>query len=99
MPKIRRDKEKTESKPDPKKDLARMNQERDEKIRRYKESKAIEESLNELKLAIDRPSCDEDVLRDYYIKMIKKWDSPQDLFLYRVSFNVRLNFADFHSMH
>lgn len=49
-----------------------MNHERDEKIRRYKESKALEESLNELKLAIDRPSCDEDILRDYYIKMIRK---------------------------
>jgi len=73
VPKIRREKEKTESKPDPKKNLAKMNHERDEKIRRYKESKALEESLNELKLAIDRPSCDEDILRDYYIKMIRKF--------------------------
>ena len=50
-----------------------MNRERDEKIRRYKESKEIETSLKELKLAIANSSCDEDVLRDYYLKMIRKF--------------------------
>lgn len=73
VPKINVNKPRSESKPDSKRDLAKMNHERDEKIRRYKESKALEASLKELKLAIDSPSCDEDVLRDYYIKLIKKF--------------------------
>ena len=60
-------------KSDPKKDLAKMNREREEKIRRYKESKALECSLKELKFAIEKPSCDDDVLRDYYLKMIRKF--------------------------
>ena len=50
-----------------------MNRERDEKIRRYKESKEIESSLKELKLAISNSSCDEDVLRDYHLKLIRKF--------------------------
>ena len=50
-----------------------MNHERNEKIRRYKESKEIETSLKELKLAIANSSCDEEVLRDYYLKLIRKF--------------------------
>lgn len=53
--------------------VAKMNREREEKIRRYKESKEIEASLKDLKLAITNPSCDEDLLRDYYLKLIRKF--------------------------
>ena len=54
-------------------DLAKMNRERDEKIQRFKESKILETSLKELKLAIEKPSCDDEVLRDYYLKLIRKF--------------------------
>jgi immunoglobulin-binding protein 1 len=54
-------------------DLAKMNREREEKIRRYKESKAIEVSLKELKLAMANPSRDEDIIREYYLKLIRKY--------------------------
>ena len=54
-------------------DLAKMNRERDEKIQRFKESKILETSLKELKLAIEKPSCDDEVLRDYYLKLIRRF--------------------------
>ena len=60
---------KNQSKPD----LAKMNRERDEKIQRFKESKILETSLKELKFAIEKPSCDDEVLRDYYLKLIRRF--------------------------
>ena len=54
-------------------DLAKMNRERDEKIQRFKESKILETSLKELRLAIEKPSCDDEVLRDYYLKLIRRF--------------------------
>ncbi len=54
-------------------DLAKMNREREEKIRQYKERKEIEASLKELKIAVENPSHDEDVVREYYLKMIRKF--------------------------
>ena len=53
--------------------LAKMNREREEKIRRYKETKEIEASLKALKLVIEKPSCDEGVTREYYLKLIRKF--------------------------
>jgi len=53
--------------------VAQINRERDEKIRRYKESKEIEAGLKELKIAIANPSCDNEVLRDYFLKLIRKF--------------------------
>ena len=40
---------------------------------RYKESKEIEAGLKELKIAIANPSCDNEVLRDYFLKLIRKF--------------------------
>jgi len=62
-----------QTKPDKKPNVAQMNREREEKIRRYKESKEIEASLKELKNAIANPSCDEDILRNYFLKLIRKF--------------------------
>ena len=42
-------------------------------IFRYKESKEIEAGLKELKIAIANPSCDKEVLRDYFLKLIRKF--------------------------
>ena len=42
-------------------------------ICRYKESKEIEAGLKELKIAIANPSCDNEVLRDYFLKLIRKF--------------------------
>ena len=69
VPNLHQEPEKTEKKPN----MAQMNREREEKIRRYKESKEIETSLKELKVAVAHGSCDEDVLREYYLKLIRKF--------------------------
>lgn len=64
----------SEEKPqNPKPNLAKMNREREDKIRRYKESKEIETRLKQLKTAVDNPSCDDEVLREYYLKLIRKF--------------------------
>ena len=54
-------------------DLGMMNREREAKIQRYKEKKMLEGKLKELKAAVDHPSCDDDVARDFYLSTIKKF--------------------------
>merc|ERR1719328_840355 len=49
-----------------------MNREREEKIRRYKESKELEESMKGMKIKVEAEHCDEEVVRDYYLKLIRK---------------------------
>ena len=51
-------------------DMAKMNREREDKIRRYKESKELEISLKALKANLEH--CDEDLVREYYLKLIRK---------------------------
>ena len=51
-------------------DVAKMNREREDKIRRYKESKELEASINSLKVNLE--NCDEDLAREYYLKLIRK---------------------------
>ena len=50
-----------------------MNREREAKVQRYKEKKMLEGKLKELKAAVDHPSCDDDVARDFYLSTIKKF--------------------------
>ena len=49
-----------------------MNREREEKIRRYKESKELEGSIKSMKVKLGEDHCDEELLRDYYLKLIRK---------------------------
>ena len=49
-----------------------MNREREEKIRRYKESKELEGSIKSIKVKLGEDHCDEELLRDYYLKLIRK---------------------------
>ncbi|XP_076059250.1 immunoglobulin-binding protein 1-like isoform X1 [Oratosquilla oratoria] len=62
-------------------DLQRMTRQREEKIQRYRERKAISERLIEMKKALEAPSHDEEVARDFYITLIKKfiYDSLEEL--------------------
>ncbi|XP_053650189.2 immunoglobulin-binding protein 1 [Cherax quadricarinatus] len=55
------------------KELEVMARQREEKLRRYKEKKAVADRLAELKKALDNPGHDEDTLRNYYITMVKKF--------------------------
>ena len=54
-------------------DLAKMNRERDEKIRRYKEKKEIDTQLKQLKTSVieaNKAHRDEEIVRKYYLKLI-----------------------------
>merc|ERR1712029_1093447 len=53
-------------------DVSKMNREREEKIRRYKESKELEGSIKLMKVKLGEDHCDEELLRDYYLKLIRK---------------------------
>ena len=54
-------------------DLALMNRERDVKICRFKERKSLETRLKQLKIAVENPSCDDDVMREFYLNTIKRF--------------------------
>jgi hypothetical protein len=55
-------------------DLGAMNREREAKLQRYKEKKALESQLKELKAAVDHPSCDDDVVRKFYMATVQVLD-------------------------
>lgn len=54
-------------------ELEAMARQREDKIRRFKEKKAMGERLNELKKALENPSHDEEIVRNYHITMVKKF--------------------------
>ncbi|CAL4072362.1 unnamed protein product, partial [Meganyctiphanes norvegica] len=54
-------------------ELAKMAQQREEKLKRFKEKKSLGEKLINLKKDLDNPSHDEELLRKYHITMIKKF--------------------------
>ena len=57
-------------------DLAKMNRERDEKIRRYKEKKELDSQLKQLKASVieaNKAHRDEEIVRKYYF-----WQQSKD---------------------
>merc|ERR1719342_1377113 len=54
-------------------ELAKMAQQREAKLKRFKEKKSLGEKLVNLKRGLDNPSHDEEVLRNYHITMIRKF--------------------------
>lgn len=50
-----------------------MARQREEKIRKFRESKDLESKLIELKKALENPSYDESIARDYYLLLMKKF--------------------------
>lgn len=50
-----------------------MAKQREQKIRKFREKKDMESKLIELKKALDHPSYDETVAREYYLLLIKKF--------------------------
>lgn len=52
-----------------------MARQREAKIKKFKETKDLEAKLMELKKALDNPSRDESVARDYYLTLLKKFVS------------------------
>ncbi|XP_071522111.1 immunoglobulin-binding protein 1 [Panulirus ornatus] len=54
-------------------ELQAMARQREEKIRRFKKKKDLGNQLMDLKKALDKPSHDEDILRNYYITLVRKF--------------------------
>jgi len=54
-------------------DLTKMNAERSAKMTRYKQNKQLENDLKDLKVVLGGATQDEDVLRDYNLKMIQRF--------------------------
>lgn len=50
-----------------------MARQREEKIRKFREAKDLESKLIELKNAVENPSSDESIAREYYILLMKKF--------------------------
>lgn len=50
-----------------------MARQREEKIRKFRETKELESKLIELKKALENPSSDETIVRDYYLLLLKKF--------------------------
>ena len=50
-----------------------MAREREQKIRKFQDKKNMESRIQELKRAIENPSADETVVRDYHLLLLKKF--------------------------
>ena len=53
--------------------MGKMNAERAAKMARYKQSKELDSDIKDLKVVLAGATRDEDVLRDYYLKLIQKY--------------------------
>lgn len=56
-------------------DLMKMMGQREDKIRRYKEQKELEKKLKELEDAVKKENVDDEIKREYYTLLLKKWVS------------------------
>lgn len=67
------DRDDNSSKPPGRPDLAKMNAERNAKMARYSLQKQLESDIKVLKVAVASASRDEDVMREFYLKMIQRF--------------------------
>ena len=54
-------------------DMSKMVSEREAKMERFRQSKQLETDIKELQTVIDGATHDEDILRDYFLKLIQKF--------------------------
>jgi len=54
-------------------DMQQMNAERAAKMSRYKQNRELEQDIKQLKVVLAGVTRDEDVLRDYYLKLIQRF--------------------------
>jgi len=67
------DRDSEASKPPGRPDLAKMNSERDAKMARYRLQKQLESEIKVLRLAVAGASRDEDVVREFYLKLVQRF--------------------------
>lgn len=61
--------------------LTQMAQQRNQKLQKYQQKKELKEQIKQLKVAMEREDTDEDIKRNFYLKLIKScvWEAQDEL--------------------
>jgi immunoglobulin-binding protein 1 len=61
--------------------LTQMAQQRNQKLQKYQQKKELKDQIKQLKVAMERDHTDEDIRRNFYLKLIKScvWESQDEL--------------------
>lgn len=61
--------------------LTQMAQQRNQKLQKYQQKKELKDQIKQLKVAMERDDTDEDIRRNFYLKLIKScvWESQDEL--------------------
>ncbi|OWF43026.1 immunoglobulin-binding protein 1-like [Mizuhopecten yessoensis] len=70
--------------------MMKMISERESKIQMFKEQKELEAKLADLKLYIDKEHVDEEVKREYYVTLLKKWVNIASEELSGINFEIQM---------
>ncbi|CAO1338311.1 unnamed protein product [Diamesa hyperborea] len=61
--------------------LTQMAQQRNQKLQKYQQKKELNDQIKQLRIAMDREHTDEEIKRNFYLKLIKSciWESQDEL--------------------
>jgi immunoglobulin-binding protein 1 len=61
--------------------LTQMAQQRNQKLQKYQQKKELNDQIKQLKVAMEREDTDEDIKRNFYLKLLKScvWESQDEL--------------------
>lgn len=61
--------------------LTQMAQQRNQKLQKYQQKKELNDQIKQLKVALERDHTDEDIKRNFYLKLIKSciWESQDEI--------------------
>ena len=61
--------------------LTQMAQQRNQKLQKYQQKKELNDQIKQLKVAMEREHTDEDIKRNFYLKLIKSciWESQDEI--------------------
>lgn len=61
--------------------ITQMAQQRNQKLQKYQQKKELKDQIKQLKIAMERDHTDEDIKRNFYLKLIKScvWETQDEL--------------------
>lgn len=61
--------------------LTQMAQQRNQKLQKYQQKKDLKDQISQLKVAMERDHTDEEIMRNFYLKLIKAcvWETQDEL--------------------
>lgn len=61
--------------------LMQMAHQRNEKLQKYQQKKELDDQIKQLKVAMDRADVDEEIQRNFYMKLIKSciWEAQEEI--------------------